>query len=67
MPKYRGYGMVEGSKYLGVVEAKDELEALKKFRKGASVTLCHACADECEDGEVTEIQIVESKPEDGEK
>lgn len=67
MPKYRAYGVVSGSKYLGIVEApdKDEAELKALESEEAFVSLCHQCSSECEDAEVTEVNLI--LVEDGEE
>ena len=65
MPKYRVHGAVVGSKYLGEFEAKNADEAIKKAveSRAGSVSLCHQCADECEDASIdidnTSAELVE--------
>lgn len=55
MTKYRVYGKVEGTKYLGTFEAnsKEEAENMAGDSEEAYVCLCHACSSECEDAEIT--------------
>jgi len=50
MPKYRVYGVVTGSKFLGVYEAASEEEAVEQALEGDKnyTSLCHQCADEIE-------------------
>jgi hypothetical protein len=59
MPRFRCYGKVVGSKYLGVFEAETEEEATEKAlaSEAACISLCHQCAGECEDPEVERIDI----------
>lgn len=54
MPKFHVVGKVVGSKYLGCFEAETAEEAVSKaLNKGeAYVSLCHQCAEQCEDGEI---------------
>lgn len=59
MPKYKVYGTVTGGKYLGVYEAPTKEKAEQKALMEAHVDLCHQCADECEDGEITEAHAEE--------
>lgn len=60
MKKYRVYGIVTGSKYLGEYEAnsKEEAEDMA-LRKDGHVGLCHQCTSECEDAEIHEVQVEE--------
>jgi hypothetical protein len=63
MPKYHCYGVVTGSKYLGLVVADNEEEA-KEDARGlgtAYVSFCHQCAGHCEDPEITEFVVEEEK------
>ena len=56
MPKFRVYGTVTASCYLGEVEA-DSAEAAVEIAlesDAAQITVCHACADQISDPEVTE-------------
>lgn len=59
MPKYRVYGTVTGSKYLGRVEADNEAQAKEKGENldTCYIGLCHQCDDECEDPEVTAVHV----------
>ena len=59
MKKWNAYGRVVGSKYLGIIEAETEKEALDKAAKQCSVCLCHQCSDECEDPEIDQITVEE--------
>ena len=61
MKKYRLYAQVTGSKYLGVVEAESEEEAIEKGFEldEAVICLCHACATQCEDPSTSEITTEE--------
>lgn len=61
MPRYRCVGVVTGSKYLGVVEAATEEEAIEKAfdELDEGVSLCHQCADQCETAEVTQVHVEE--------
>lgn len=49
-------GVVVGSKYLGEFEANTAEEAVEMALNGptAYVSLCHQCASECEDPEITD-------------
>ena len=55
---YHVHGVVVGSKYLGRFKAssKEEAEALALVSDAAWVSLCHHCADECEDPEVQDAK-----------
>lgn len=52
--RWRVFGAVVGTKYLGVWEASSKQEAIDKAMESdiASITLCHQCAQDCEDAEV---------------
>ena len=64
MPTYRAVGVVTGSKYLGEftapTEAAAEQAALESYE--ASVSLCHQCADECEDPAIEEVHLEQVDP-----
>jgi hypothetical protein len=64
LKKYRVYGTVVGSAYLGEFEAtsKKQAEALALESTG-NVILCHQCSDKIEDPEVTEAfaELVKGK------
>ena len=57
MPRWRVYGKVVGSKYLGEVEAETQKEAEEKGLNLNSVfvSLCHRCSEQCEDPEIHEV------------
>ena len=56
MPKFRVYGKVVGTKYLGTYEAKTKQDAIEQgVKKEGFISLCHHCSKECEDAEVTNI------------
>ena len=55
--KYRAYGIVTGSKYLGEYEADSPEEAEEMALNKSNVFLCHQCADECEDPEIHEVTV----------
>ncbi len=59
MTKYRAYGKVVGTKYLGEYEASSEEEAIKLAQESENraVCLCHYCNSECEDPEIEEIFV----------
>lgn len=61
MPLYRVSASVVGSKYLGVLRAKDKDEAEEKafHMSEAYASLCHQCARQCEDAEIDEIHLEE--------
>lgn len=56
MAKWNVSAKVVGSKFLGTFEAKTKNEAIAKAeRSNGGVNLCHQCADECEDAELTDF------------
>jgi len=59
MAKFNCYATISGSKYLGQVEADTSEEAEEKAFKlpSASVHLCHQCAEDIEDPEVTQVSV----------
>lgn len=54
MKKWRVYGKIVASKYLGEFEAetKEEAERLALESDAAMVCFCHACAKEARDAEI---------------
>jgi hypothetical protein len=63
--KYRVYGTVVGSKYLGVFEADTPEHAVELALMTASVGLCYQCSHECEDPEITDASAEPIESEDG--
>ena len=65
MPKYRVYGILTGSVFLGEYKANSEEEAEKMANDDPDAnwypSLCHQCSGEIEFGDIyeTEIDIVE--------
>jgi len=61
MKKYRVYGVVTGSKYLGEVEAANAEEAEQKAFDELEIGcfLCHQCSSEAEDAEIHELNVEE--------
>ena len=59
LKKFRCYARVVGSKFLGVVEAKDASEASQKAwdLDSACVIVCCQCAREFKDPEVDDIHV----------
>ncbi len=59
MPKYRCYGTVTAGKYLGEVEAENEEEAKEKAfdLDTMSVSVCHQCAREVSDPQISEVDV----------
>lgn len=55
MIRYKVYAQVVGSKFIGEVEANSPEEACAKLESEAWVNLCHQCADEIDDPQVTEL------------
>ena len=64
MARFRVYGLVHGSKFLGEVEANSKEEAEEKGWKldGTYVGLCHQCASQIDDAEIHTLQLEEVKP-----
>jgi hypothetical protein len=50
--KFRVYGVVTGSKYLGKYEADSKEAAIAMALDDCCVSLCHQCSRECEDPEI---------------
>lgn len=59
MKKYHVYGHVVGTKYLGEFEANSKEEALDLALSGDSafVSMCHQCANECEDPMIEDATV----------
>jgi hypothetical protein len=60
--KFKIYGIVTGSKYIGEVEAESKEEAIEKAweLEELYVSVCHQCVKEIEDPEIRDIQVEES-------
>jgi hypothetical protein len=60
MTKYRVYGRVVGSKYLGVFDAENPEEAIEKaLDENGCVSLCHRCVCECDEADIEECETEE--------
>ncbi|MGM1048378.1 MAG: hypothetical protein ACQEXX_19875 [Bacillota bacterium] len=61
MPKFRVYGAVKATKYIGEFEAanKEEAEQMAWDSDGASVSVCWHCAKDVEDPEIEEMIVEE--------
>ena len=60
MPIYRCTATVTGSKYLGEVNADSMEQAIERanaLAEDIGVSLCHHCAEECEDPEITNVAV----------
>lgn len=57
MAKYNVYAKVVGSKWIGVIEAESEAEAIRigESHKNCHIALCHHCSDQCDGAEVVEV------------
>jgi hypothetical protein len=53
--KFNVYGVVTGTKFLGVFEANTKEEAIQMASPEASACLCHQCDSECQDAEIHDI------------
>lgn len=62
MKTYHVYGTVTAGKYLGTVEAESEEEAIAKGweLETVYVSVCHQCARDISDPEITDISVNES-------
>lgn len=65
MPIYRVSAVVIGSKYIGEFEAESVEEAKEMAWESDElfISLCHSCSGECEDAEVTELNVDEEDVE----
>lgn len=57
--RWRAYGSVGASTYIGVVEADTKEEAIEKAFDQADVGVCHQCSHSISDPEVTEVEVEE--------
>ena len=59
MPKYRAYGHVHGSKFIGEFEADNPEEAKRLAEESDEcwVNVCHQCAREVDDPVIDEIDV----------
>jgi hypothetical protein len=66
MAKFKVYGQVVGSKYLGEVEAnsKEEAEIKGGNLDECYVSLCHQCSRECDDPQIGDIEVVRQEEGD---
>lgn len=55
--KWKVFGHVEASTYIGVVEAKTQDEAIEKAEELIDIGLCNQCARKIADPEVVEIEV----------
>ena len=55
--EYNVYAQVGGGKFIGTFEAKSKEDAIKQASESneSHISLCHQCARECEDAEITEF------------
>jgi len=66
MAKWRAYGKVIGSKYLGTIEANTSKEAIAKAESMAHVSVCHQCSDEIDSAEIDDIEVEPAEDGDDE-
>lgn len=61
MPKYRVYGSVVATKYIGEFEAgtKEEAERMAWDSEECWVSVCHQCSSDVSDPEIEEIIVEE--------
>lgn len=66
MKKYHVFGVVEATKYLGVVEAEDAEQAkeLGLELDSCCVSVCHQCSRDVEDPEIHTVMVNEANDED---
>lgn len=61
MKKYRVYGVVTGTKFLGEYEAEDEREAENMaLRENGHVSVCNHCADEIDEPAIDDVIVEEA-------
>jgi hypothetical protein len=61
MTKYRVYGVVTGTKYIGEFEAdsKEEAEQMAWDSEKGYISICHQCAREIDEPTITEMVVEE--------
>lgn len=61
MPKYRAYGIIDATKYLGEFEAKnkEEAEEMAWESENQHVFICHQCSGEFDLGDMIKVIIEE--------
>lgn len=64
MPKFRIYGTVTGSTYLGEYEGDTKEDAIAKAQEEEDLGLCHQCSEKCEDPQITEYTAEEVDDEE---
>ncbi|CAM4183455.1 hypothetical protein L1N85_11305 [Paenibacillus alkaliterrae] len=66
MPKYRVYGVVTATKYLGEFEAdtKEEAEGMAWESGEAYVSVCHSCSGEVDGAEIDSLEVEEIDEQD---
>jgi hypothetical protein len=57
--KYRVYGKVVGSIYLGEFKAENTEEAEMLAIENSDISFCHQCSSHCEDAQIEDIYIEE--------
>lgn len=65
MPKFRVYGKVVATKYIGEFEAetKEQAEEMAWKSEETYISLCHQCTSEAEDPEIHELEVEEVHPQ----
>jgi len=66
MPKYRAYGVLDATKYLGEFEAdnKEKAEEMAEESDSQHVFLCHHCSSQFDLGDMIKIILEEVEEED---
>lgn len=60
--KWRIYGVIDATTYVGVVEAETKEEAEKKgWEKIDNPSICHHCSESIDVGDVYELIVEEDK------
>lgn len=64
--RFRIYGIISASKYIGEVEANTKEEAEEKAwsHENMGCCVCHQCTSEVEDPEILEIELEEIKEDE---
>jgi ribose 5-phosphate isomerase len=59
--RWRAWGTVQGTKYIGIVAGQTEAQAIDAAlnHENREVSLCHQCSSECEDPEINRVGVEE--------
>lgn len=63
VPKFRVYGNIRSSKYIGEYEADTKEQAEEMAWEDAHVSVCHQCSREVEDPDIDDLVVEEVEDE----